>query len=157
MLVGCWAQSQKDSSVYGEITKFGIYIYQRSNTDSKIPQASTIAGYSSVGPSEFLYSGETAKVNAGQGVGFDYTIHLNRVADDNRVKVVIEHPSITNPEGKVLNVSSYFRDLPVNPGVYSSQLVYFFEKPFEMVPGDWNLQIYYDDKLIVGKKFRVSF
>ena len=139
----------------GKIVRYGIY--KRLSLDTRIPQPSTATGFTSIGDVELISQSDFVTLKAGEGIGFEYKFYLETISEPNRIEVVIDHPAITNKEGKTYYGSRDYRALPDKPGIYGSYIGYFFSQEFEMVPGIWNVQLLYKGQLVLENKFDVSF
>ena len=82
-------------------------------------------------------------------------VYMVKAKDSVNIDVVIEwiYPEkITNQKGEVYKSFKYSTKRPTNIPSASS---YTFEEPFEMVKGDWQMNIYLEDKKVYSKTFIV--
>jgi hypothetical protein len=67
------------------------------------------------------------------------------------VRIVVKHPPMTKPDGKVETSDSWDKVL-ISEGLYAGWRV---DAPHEMVPGAWTFQVEHEGKVAAQKKFTV--
>lgn len=154
-LSGCQPELPRPATLEAAIIQHGVY--RNVHTEQRIKQPMTAVGVSSIGESALLYAGDKVTVERGQGVGFDYVVHMVDSAMGSQLRIVIQHPEIMGADGVAHRVSSHYRELPPRAGSFKSSQVYFFNEPAEMVPGRWTLSIYHQDRQLLARTFNVAF
>ncbi len=99
---------------------------------------------------------ECEKVTAKIGTQFGIQVQINGAPELQVAPVVtrVTHPPITNPEtGKTSTVDQW--DSPMNIG-YARFAGWHFEDEWELVPGEWRIEILYQNKVLVKQDFKVS-
>lgn len=70
------------------------------------------------------------------------------------VSTRVTHPPMTNPASKETSTQSEWES-PMNIG-YARFAGWQFEEPWELVGGDWKIEILYKGKVLVSKDFKVE-
>jgi len=122
----------------------------------KIPEKGTALGYSSYGDAAVV--SETDKIPLKKGMAFGFDFHLEGLPTDRpfHVKYVTTHPRMVKPDGTVLfqQVSEHDETVPMGDG--DGHYWYTMRESFEVVPGEWTLAVWYNDKVLVQRKFVVG-
>jgi len=135
-----------------EITEVSYGIYT-SKTVAKDRMAGSPSGNHNVADTSILVK-KTLRIPAKLGIQFgaDYKVS----ADGNEtVPVEVEwvYPEMHDPAGRITNTSlKYPLAIPANMVNNSS---YTLEKKYEVLKGNWVLNIYHDGKIVYSKKFQL--
>jgi len=97
----------------------------------------------------------TAIIPALLGTNFGITIKLIGRPSGQQVNCWIRwsHPKVTNPETKESSERSEFPGR--HPIGEAASTGFTFDHPWELVPGEWTVQIFWDWKLVAEKTFVV--
>jgi hypothetical protein len=91
----------------------------------------------------------TDRIPAQQGKRFGFELTLSNVTEGDRVRVVLEHPSLDPPDGPIGTRSI----MDLNPD--SIGVFYTFHEAWEAVPGEWVFSIMHRDRLLCRQAFTV--
>jgi hypothetical protein len=119
----------------------------------------TAAGYTSIVDEKTLLS-TSARVKAtlGDSFGFRYTLDCEGPKSFNSPMTIRTlHPPMTNPKsGKTVTESSWDNNAWANhsePNIHSG---FRFDERWEMVPGQWTIQVVLKGRVLVEQKFIVD-
>jgi len=123
------------------------------NGTKRIPDPNSPTGLHSLSANyQFVERTDTVPAVLNTNFGVEYSIKSN-------VNSVVPIKTVWKFPGKMLNdknreYSELSRVLPMytNSRTYSS---YKFDEPYEIMPGVWEIEFYYNNKLIYSKKFTV--
>lgn len=96
-------------------------------------------------------------IHAKIGTRFGLSVQMVGSPDEAVVYEVstrVTHPPMTNPETKDTSTQSEWES-PMNIG-YARFAGWQFEEPWELVGGDWKIEILYKGKVLVSKDFKVQ-
>jgi len=136
-----------------DITEFGIYVADTtSKTNASQTPTGTVSNLANVRHAE-----TTQTVSAQLGVRFGYRYNVvgspNGAEATLRFKTLFPAPGIRNPTtGQQMNQAEYDRAKTIGSSSYRD---YGFDHDWEMVPGVWTLQIWYQDHMLAEQKFTV--
>lgn len=122
---------------------------------------------------KLLYTVKDDRMPSGEKATNDYKLNITEVTDSIKiyagsqfgVEYIIKSPSnkmitiktvwtfprtMTTEKKRKFDKIEYEIDKPTNAYTYSS---YSLEKSYEMIPGDWNLKLYYENKMLLDKTF----
>ena len=101
----------------------------------------------------FEYNGSERGLTLHTKFGITFKLTGTPTFDAIFYKAVISHPSITNPVLK----KSYIEHTEEATSHFGllSHCVLTFDKDWELIPGIWNLRIFYHYKLLAEKEFEV--
>jgi hypothetical protein len=63
------------------------------------------------------------------------------------------HPPMTGPSGKTTTESRVDTQVFGEQGVAVNDIIYVLAEPFEVLPGNWTLQLLYKGKTVVSRQF----
>lgn len=86
--------------------------------------------------------------------GFKFRIEGFENKEAVQLKLVVEHPEITRPNGSTSKGYSYPVLLEVKNGVIDNQSGYSIDHDYEMVEGDWKFEYWYNDQKLLSHSFR---
>ena len=138
------------SDYIAKITEYGIYNVDKPKS-IEFPEA--MSGKAQQG--EGVLQKKTTVIPLIKNTFFGYKFTISNI-DDESVKLltlVIEHPSIVALDGiSNSRLAMQIRKRPKN-GVITSQIGYVLNQDYEMVPGEWTLEVFLDKKMILEKTF----
>lgn len=123
--------------------------------------------------SKLLYTEKDNRMPSGEKATTDYNLNITEVTDSIKlypgsqfgVEYIIKSPSkkkitlktvwtypqtMITEKGRTFDKIEYEIDKLTNEYTYSSYLI---EESYEMIPGDWNLKLYYENKMLLDKTF----
>lgn len=138
------------------IERFGIYESLKNTRQSFNAEAT--AGYDSVIGTQFKQQTAVIPLRQGLVFGFDYVLdHTAAGTEWLEVDVEISHPETTNYLG---HHSTGFKTRSAvrlkADGRYHNGVFYVFSEPYEMVPGQWQITVSYDNAVSVTQTFMVQ-
>jgi hypothetical protein len=138
LAVGCVLAAETTS---GSITRFGVY-------EMVGPPA---------GPWKVGSVSPTAEIHAKQGLRFGVDFEISGISEPSAfVVATLIHPPIVKPDGSSETQSvARMGPFPVNDGRIKSVYGFTFDHPYEMVSGNWQIQISYHDHVLAEKSFHV--
>jgi hypothetical protein len=147
--------AQTGPSVTGEITEFGLFEILGDQIDEEV--ATTAAGrVTDHDSSKHLETRTTLKAQRGVTFGFRYRLHGLPDGEHEGFEIRAVHPPMTGPSGRPSTISQ----APTFPffenGVATSELFYSLSKDFEVLPGEWRLEILYRGRVILSKRFTLT-
>jgi len=66
---------------------------------------------------------------------------------------VLKHPPMTLPDGSISTGSDFMLKRKVSSNQVISYTGYSFDEDYELVAGDWNIEIWYKDEKLIEQKF----
>lgn len=160
LLAGCsinLTDNNTREGVYSIEKDFG-YLFDRSEKGSyKVYTKENPSNFRTISESE-PYRHKTNRIPLKQGVDFGFRIELKGISNY-KVKVltfVIRHPEMLRPDGYYSSGYIGEREFHYDPewGFYYDWS-YKLEHDFELVEGDWNIEVKYEGSTIYGKTFKV--
>jgi len=139
-------------NVTGRVIEYGIYDILHDG--GIIPSKNTSTGKAHA-PSTLKLRSETQRVAIKKGRFFGFKIRLEPFPGLRSVtlKEVVKHPAMTLPDGSVKTGFSIIEKKKVSQQVVFALAGYYFDEPYEMVPGDWVFQYWLGDRLLVEQIF----
>jgi Domain of unknown function (DUF3859) len=136
--VGC---APAANNATGSITKFGIY---------------EMIGPPS-GPWKVVSVSPATEIPAKQGLRFGVDFEITGVSETSEsVVAILSHPPIVKPDGSSTTQSSdEMGPFRATDGRIKSSFGFTFDHPYEIVPGDWRIQISFHDHVVAEKSFHV--
>ena len=101
---------------------------------------------------------KTERIPARLGVRFGILYSVSGLSPNRDVvlRKVITHPSMTLPDGKVVAGSAFDETHKAGAdGKVGNFTGFVFEKPYELVPGDWKIEVWLDTERLVDQRFSV--
>jgi hypothetical protein len=128
-------------TVTGSITRFGIY---------------EMVGPAS-GPWKVGSVSAVTEIHARQGLRFGLDFQLSGISETSAfVTATLSHPPIAKPDGSSATQSvDRMGPFPVVEGHIKSTYGFTFDHRYEMVPGNWKIQISFHDHVLAEKSFHV--
>jgi Domain of unknown function (DUF3859) len=133
------------------IVDFGVYEINRGdNVDNEDVAAGLVISYGK------RLIKETDQVEAKIGTNFGFRYILSGSDSDVEVTIKVQHPTpLRNPEtGKEFIVSEWEQTVPVGSTNWNTGWI--FEKDWEIVPGEWVMQLHVDKNKLIEKKFFIK-
>jgi hypothetical protein len=151
-IAGC-AMSAYAADLQGAVIgRYGIY---QSDVTKKEPAAKAAAGYKTVSEN-IVFMLQTDKIMAAAGTkfGFEYIIQGSPEGDKVDLMVKYLHPPMTNPaSGKTFAGQDIITEQRTIGG--PELIGYEFDEAWEIVPGQWTIQLFYGDKKLAEKTFQI--
>jgi Domain of unknown function (DUF3859) len=119
----------------------------------------TAAGYTTaIDGKSLTSSGTRVKAKLGDSFGFRYKLECKGPKSFNTPMTIRTlHPPMTNPKvGKAVTESTWENNAWANhfePNIHSG---FRFDERWEMVPGEWTVQVVHEGRVLVEKKFIVD-
>lgn len=123
---------------YG-VFMMGKYLGSRKSDDSLHDQVLSFKGNK--------ITERTTKIIAKRGTRFGVKHIFHGIPERTYVRLILKHPKITRPDGKVIEKQSAKK----NPS--SLETHYGFDHDYELVNGKWIFEFWYKDKLLCSKEF----
>lgn len=145
---------QQGQEVKGDVRSYGIL---KVTTAEKTEKASeTTSGFKRT--AHAVVSEQTDKIPATLGVrfGFEYCISGLPKNETVTVRRVVTHPVVITPDGK--EKRGYTTDSKYETeadGTIVAVTGYAFDHAFELVPGEWKIEVWYKDRKVANKTFAV--
>lgn len=135
------------------ILDFGLYKYTQ--TESTVVAPNSATGILKLGESIHVRTTRTIPGRLGIHFGFHYVLVGQPADADVTVKVVdlFPSPGIRDPSTRVVRRSSYY-EYPARIGSLAGQ-IYGFENTWEIIPGTWSFQIWYQGRKLAEQHFTV--
>ncbi len=155
IVTGAAKVQAEGESISAKIVTFGPI-----NTESatRVKDPSTPSG-TSVNAKGMKIIGETDQVTAeiGKTFGYEYLVvglPFNQLID---LKEVYAYPEMTMPDGKTsTGYSRVVKKRTDSFGIINYIQGYVLEQPYELVPGAWKMELWYDGRKLVEKEFHLS-
>ncbi len=137
----------------GEVTEFGYY---RAVTElERERNIEATSGYVRAGGEvELEKSTSIIPLKMNRLFGFKFRVEGFEGKEAVQVKLVVDHPQITRPNGSTAKGYSYPVLLEVNNGVVENQSGYSIDHDYEMVEGDWTFEYWYNDEKLLSQSFK---
>jgi Domain of unknown function (DUF3859) len=130
-----------------EILDFGLI--ERYGNESSVRGGDTATGtYTRVQRADFPED-STSLIPATLGIDFGVARSFKNIPKSGIVELVISHPAIVTPDGRRLTKSV----IPTSPTAFGNS--YRFDQPYEVVPGEWTFEFFYEGVRLCGKAFHV--
>lgn len=140
-----------------KILDYGIY---QAGNGVVVPTRAETSGSALIEGSSIKHIRTTKKIplRLGHSFGFEYRV-TGLAPGEHTFEYVTIHPSIPQPDGKVLTKSSFARKLLISEGgelVAYDGWEFLEGYEYELVPGTWTKCIYIDGKLVTSMSFDVG-
>ncbi len=156
VVIGC-ATTQTVPTGPGELTSIEIFEYglykKNKRMHSGKPHRET--HYIKYKSSKFVNT--TDKVPAKLNTMFGVKFYVNRTPKRGEVSYTVKwiHPPLQNPEvGKTITSQTYKGTARAGKDDWSSS-IYKFDNDWELVPGEWIFQVFFEGRLMAKKTFTV--
>jgi hypothetical protein len=133
---------------------------KRSNRPPLEPSVTDIGVYKIVttekGPRlTFAETSKDVQAEVGAAFGFTWTLKGHTGTRLVPVRLIVKHPPVNLPNGQISTGNEDQHYFPAFNGSMTRPFVFRFEHPYELVPGEWTLGVYYDDKRVAESTFNV--
>lgn len=135
----------------GELTAFGLC--ELSQVVEQYEQPQSAAGYATKGP--IAITEQTEVVPLRKGIAFGISWRATGLPEQADVKVAVEHPPITTPDGRRLETLEESMSHQSVDGTVETTDCYRLSEDHELVTGTWTIRIAYDGISLVKKTFRI--
>jgi hypothetical protein len=102
---------------------------------------------------QLISESKTLKAVRGATFGFTYLIKGVPDGEMSRFEMRALHPPMTGPSGKTTTESRVDTQVFGEQGVAVNDIIYVLAEPFEVLPGNWTLQLLYKGKAVVSRQF----
>jgi hypothetical protein len=101
----------------------------------------------------FIREAERIPIKKDTILGYQY--RLSNLPETGTVKLrrVLKHPEFQLPDGRVSSGSDFTMTKKVERSEVFAYDVYALNEDYEMVPGDWTFQIWYNGTMLLEQKF----
>lgn len=158
-LVCVLAVAALSAVVRGEVTVAGVEIlgfgeYRIAKGESSASGTSPSKRIWTALPEVVTAGVDTIEATLGINFGFHYSLKGAPSGEPVQIKTVIRfpEPGITTPEGALFKSSEYVVTRTIGGQYYVG---YGFDNAWEIVGGEWTIQLWYADSLLIQKTFHV--
>jgi hypothetical protein len=151
----CWAQSKLVVPFKAEIVEVGVY--EVVGTVAQRPAPGTASGTASEHEElQLIQVGTQVKATRGTTFGFRYRV--SNVADGSIQGLQLRalHPPMRGPDGRVNSSSTASTEVLASGGEARGDVAYTLSEPFEVLRGDWELQLLYAGRVILSQRFTLQ-
>jgi len=98
---------------------------------------------------------DTIEARPGTNFGFEYTVTGLPTDRPVRLELVVRHPPMRFDDGTTRSESRGAVTAVPADGRYHDVFLYRFDRPDDLVPGDWTLQVSRDGRVLAERVFHV--
>lgn len=98
---------------------------------------------------------DTVEARPGVNFGFEYTVTGLPTDRPATLELVVRHPPMRFDDGTTRSESRGAVRAATTDGSYHNMFLYRFDRPDDLVPGDWTLQVSGDGRVLVERRFHV--
>jgi hypothetical protein len=144
-----------ETGVEAKITGCGILkapIHER-----VIQTPETPSGFSRI-PDSSEIDVQTNRIPTTIGVIFGFKYSIKGLTPTNEVvfKKIVKHPPIQKPDGTIGTEYTSLKQHKTSPkGTFTGFTGYEFDHSYELVPGDWVVELWYGEKKILEQTFQI--
>ncbi len=149
------SQSQAPARIQAVITAYGVFEPLGDQIEREV--GSTAAGKVTTHDSSRLVE-TTTSLKARRGVSFGFKYEIRGLPDGEHEGFAMRaiHPPMTGPSGRISTVSEAPNLLFSEGGVAGDDLFYILSKDYEVLPGEWKLEVLYRGRVILSKAFTLT-
>jgi len=126
--------------------------YKLSDEDKICDSFQCYATHPNLDPSQ-IHATETIEAELYTTFGVAYKVFGSPEKANVEITIKFIHPPITNSEtGEVLTVEEFIDSSKINENDYAG---WIFERAWEIVPGEWTIQLIHEDKVLAEQVFVV--
>jgi len=142
-----------DQQYKAEVTEFGYY--KKIDDLERERNLAATSGYVKTGGQVELEA-KTSEIplKLNRLFGFKFRIEGFGDKDAVQLKLVVQHPVITRPNGSTSKGYNYPVLLEVKNGVIENQSGYSIDHEYEMVEGDWTFEYWYNEQKLLSQSFK---
>lgn len=142
-----------DTPLQGKVGRSGLYRLVRSG--GVINDAKTSTGKAVAHPVvQFVKATQRIPLIKGAQMYMQYRLwYLPDKLAYADLKRVLKHPKMTLPDGSTTTGSDFVIKRRVNSNQVISYTGYGFDEDYEMVEGEWSIEIWYQNKKLIDQKF----
>ena len=149
ILTGATSYAMADQSISIKILDYGI---AGASDTSREDNKDVISGYITSGKNITIKE-TTERIPATMGINFGFHYLVMSAEDKNIVlDVKVLHPPLTNPNTQETKVSDEWQER-AHCLMFKGFEGWTFDNDWELVPGEWIVQIYYKGEKLVEKSF----
>ena len=151
----CFAQAKVVVPFKAEILDTGLYEVV-GNVETR-PAPGTASGSAALHEELRLIQAGT-NVKAVRGATFGFRYRLFELSDGSIPGLELRalHPAMRGPDGRISRSSKVPTEVFVTGGEGRGDVAYTLSEPFEVLRGDWELQLLYLGSVILSKKFQLQ-
>ncbi len=149
------ANAQTAPVLRAEISEYGLFeiLGDQSDQETATAAAGRVSAHDS---SRHLETTTSLKATRGVTFGFRYRILGLPDGEHEGFEMRAVHPLMTGPSGRSTTISQ----APTFPfsenGMATSELFYSLSKDFEVLPGEWHLEILFRGRVVLTKTFTLT-
>lgn len=149
VLAGC--QSEPSVPV-AEIVSSGVYRITRADAAA----ADAGGGRVVAAKLELERAADSVPAVLNGNFGFEFTVSGLPTRKSLAIELKARHPAVVGPDG--VSRTEVVSTLPVYTasGAYRNAFVYQFDRPEDLQPGRWTLQVLYGDRVLVERSYEVT-
>jgi hypothetical protein len=149
------AAAQSLNSLRAEILEYGLFSIHGETVDTDRP--STAAGRTTEHEeSRHIRRADRFAARKGITFGFRYRLRWEREGDLHGLEMHVIHPAMRGKDGRTHLTTTAPTDAFFENGVSDGEILYSLSEDFEVLPGEWTLEIHLDGKPILSKRFTLS-
>ena len=147
--------AQPSGRVNAEITQFGLF---EPLGDQNLREVETTAAgrVSTHDSSRHIETTTTFKARRGLVFGFRYLVKGLPDGEHEGFAIRAVHPPMTGPSGRTATLSEAPISLFSEGGEAGDELFYSLSKDYEVLPGQWRLEVLYRGQVILTKAFLLT-
>lgn len=136
----------------GEVVEYGYYV--KISEPTRYQNLSSTSGFVKEG-GEVRLSEQVDKIpmQLNRLFGFKFKLTGFEGKDTVQVKLSVQHPEMTRPNGSKATEYSYPVVLDVKDGVVVNQTGYSMDHEYELVEGEWIFEIWYYRQKLISQTF----
>jgi hypothetical protein len=137
----------------GKLVSYGVFEIEnrRSEEDHRVQRYRVHA--------RITIFGNTSQIPLRKGVSFGIKYAMKGLPQraDVSITKVVRHPRLTTPEGNKLTAQRWLVPTRTNDdGKLSGYQGYELAYDWELVPGEWTIQLWYEGKKVVAQRFTLQ-
>ena len=144
--------------VQGKVLCYGIIGVRGDTKEITVKSPETLSGFSRRSDREPILLVPTNRIPAKIGVRFGMKFEISDVPEPDglaQVTVIVRYPPITKPDGTVSVGFKRSEEAPVKKGKVTGWWWYSFDHDYELVTGDWEIEIQFRGQKICSQTFKV--
>ena len=151
----CWGQAKVVVPFKAEILDTGLYDVI-GNVETR-PAPGTAAGSATLHEDlQLIQAGTNVKAVRGKTFGFRYRLFDLPDGPVRGLELQALHPAMRGPDGRISRSSKVSTEVFVTGGEGRGDVAYTLSEPFEVLRGDWELQLLYLGSVILSKQFKLQ-
>lgn len=120
----------------------------------RLEHPATASGYVSQGKAELVEKTHRIPLKKGRLFGFRFRIDgIDKNVGRIPLELVVVHPEMKKPDGKLSSGYRYFIDLKLKDGAVEDKVGYRMTEDFELVEGEWQFEFRLMNKTLMKQNF----